>query len=132
MQSIKEFPEPKDKKELGRFLGMVNFYREFIKDMAELAEPLNRLRREGQPFEWDAVCKTAFRKLCEALVSPPVLIFTDWQKPFYLECDASDVSVGGTLAQKDEASDVLKPIGYFSNALNGHQRNYCAREKEAW
>ena len=61
VQSIKEFPEPKDKKELGRFLGMVNFYGEFIKDMAELAEPLNRLRREGQPFEWDAVCKTAFR-----------------------------------------------------------------------
>ena len=74
---------------------MVGYYLEFIKGMAEISEPLKRLRREGQPFIWTGDCHKAFESLCTCLVEPPVLIFPDWREPFYLEADASDVSVGG-------------------------------------
>ena len=43
VSDIKNFPMSNNKKELERFMGMVEYYREFIKGMTELYEPLNRL-----------------------------------------------------------------------------------------
>ena len=113
-------------------MGMVGYYQEFIKGMAEISEPLNRLRCEGQPFVWTGDCQKAFESLRTCLVEPLVLIFSDWREPIYLEADASHVSVGETLAQRDKTTGLLKPIGYFSNSLDKHQRNYAPREQEAW
>ena len=44
--------DPSNLSELEQFIGMANYYREFIQHFARIAEPLNRLRRAGQPFEW--------------------------------------------------------------------------------
>ena len=53
VKDLLNVPEPKNKKELERFLGMVNYYRQFIPNMSDIAEPLNRLRRKGQPYVWN-------------------------------------------------------------------------------
>ena len=65
VDAILSFPAPANTKELERFIGMVNYYREFLPSMAEIAEPLNRLRRKGQPFIWSSECSVAFEKLTE-------------------------------------------------------------------
>ena len=41
--AIQKYPEPKTKKELQQFLGLINFYAPFLKDKASVAEPLHRL-----------------------------------------------------------------------------------------
>ena len=89
--------------------------------MAEISEPSNRLRCERQLFIWTGDCQESFEGLHTCLVKPPVLIFPDWREPFYLEEGANDVSVGGTLAQRDK-----------TNSLDKHQRNHAPREREAW
>ena len=127
-----EFPEPKSLKEVVRVLGMAGYYRDFVKNMADIVEPLSRIRREGEPFEWTEECKVAFSTLKHSLTAPPVLIYPGWTKPFFIEADASDVAVGGTLSQQDSDDKVLKPIGYFSSSLDVHQRNYSAGERECW
>ena len=43
-QGIRDFPPPRDAKGIARFVGMVNFYRRFIPNAAEIAAPLNELR----------------------------------------------------------------------------------------
>ena len=86
---------PTNLKGLERFIGMVGYYREFLPQMTEIVDPLNRLRQKGQ--------KT-FRTVKKCLISPPVLIVPNWNEPFYMEADACDVSVGGILSQKDELS----------------------------
>ena len=68
--------------------------------MAEVSEPLNKLRHEGQPFVWTGDCQKAFKSLRTCLVEPPVLIFPDWRESFYLEADASDVSVWGGIGSE--------------------------------
>ena len=50
VEAILSFPAPTNIKELERFVGMVGYYREFLPMMAEVVEPLNRLRKKGQPF----------------------------------------------------------------------------------
>ena len=98
--------------------------------MSDIAEPLNRLRKKGQPFIWDDDCNKAFRTLKENLANPPVLAFPDWKEPFYIETDSSDFSVGGTLSQLNARIETLQPIVYFSNALQPSERNYSPGEKE--
>ena len=51
-QGIRDFPPPKDAKGIARFVGMVNFYRRFIPNAAEIAAPLNELRKKGARFVW--------------------------------------------------------------------------------
>jgi len=64
------------------------------------------------------------------LVSAPVLATYDFDKPFILTVDVSDVGVGAVLLQED-SKGVDHPIGYFSHKFNPSQRNYSTSEKEA-
>jgi hypothetical protein len=45
--AIREMPVPRHVKEFRSFLGMANYYRRFIKDFAELTEPLTALTMKG-------------------------------------------------------------------------------------
>ncbi|XP_058982088.1 uncharacterized protein LOC131803998 [Musca domestica] len=71
----------------------------------------------------------SFEKLKICLVSSPVLSSPDFSKPFFVQCDASNVGVGAVLFQKGD-DDGEHPIEYFSKKLNSAQRNYSTTEKE--
>ena len=77
-------------------------------------------------------CAAGFQKLKARLISPPILIFLDWSKPFYIEADACDYAISGTLSQKDDKTNILLPIGYYSSKLTDHENNYSPGEKECW
>lgn len=70
-----------------------------------------------------------FEKLKLVLVSSPVLSSPDFAKPFFVQCDASNVGVGAILFQRDD-EDGEHPIKYFSKKLNSAQRNYSTAEKK--
>ena len=44
--AIREFPCPRDVKVISRFVGMANFYHKFIPHFADVAAPLNALRKK--------------------------------------------------------------------------------------
>ena len=46
--------------EIRSFLGLVGYYRRFIKDFSRLAEPMTRLTRKEVMFEWNDLCERAF------------------------------------------------------------------------
>ncbi|KAH8342261.1 hypothetical protein KR074_002587, partial [Drosophila pseudoananassae] len=73
--------------------------------------------------------KEAFELLKARLGSAPVLQTPDFEKPFFIHCDASKTGVGGVLVQKSEAGDEL-PIAFVSKKLNKAQRNYTVTEQE--
>jgi len=114
-QAIRDFPPPKDAKGIARFVGMVNFYRRFIPNIAELAAPLNLLRRKGAKFTWGEEQQTSFDLLKEAIMQPPVLAMPDFGRKFILQTDASSVAVAAVLSQ--EVDGVRQPIAYASRTL---------------
>ena len=62
-------------------------------------------------------------------MSSPVLIAPNYDKPFKLAVDASDMGIGSVLLQEgDEGID--HPVCYFSKKFNKHQVNYSTVEKE--
>ena len=62
------------------------------------------------------------------LVSTPVLSAPNFDHPFKLAVDASDVAVGAVLLQAD-SDGIDHPVCYFSRKLDKSQRNYSTIEK---
>jgi len=63
-------------------------------------------------------------------MSAPVLVTPDFDRPFVLLVDASDIGAGAVLVQED-GKGLEHPIVYFSQKFNESQRTYCTSEKEA-
>ena len=53
----------------------------------------------------------------------------NFEQPFYLNCDASDVSLGAELYQEDKEGHHLV-ISFASRVLNSWERKYNVTEKE--
>ena len=85
VDKIASYKPPRSKLELQRFLGLVNFYRDYIPRMASTAEPLYKLTRTGVPYVWDGEANTAFYTLRHSLTKSPVMLaYPDWRRAFYL------------------------------------------------
>ena len=113
VEAIVNFSEPRNLKGLGRFIGMAEYYGEFIPHIVRKVEPLNRLRCHEEPFDWKDEHQEAFEQLKRSPASPPELVFRDRSKSFYAEADACDASVGGFLLQLNDLAGVLQPIVYY-------------------
>ena len=128
-QTIVKFPIPTSRKELARFLGMAGYYRNFCLNFSEIAAPLTNLLSKKVKFVWTDDCQMAFDKVKLLLQKSPVLKSPDYEKPFKLIIDSSDVGTGSVLVQ--EASDGLDhPVSYFSKKFLKYQKNYSVVEKE--
>lgn len=108
---------------------MTGYYRRFVRNFSDLAQPLTKLLEKGQKFLWSPQCEEAFNKLKLVLMSNPILTSPNFQKPFIIAVDASDVGIGGVLFQRNEEGEV-HPIFYFSRKLLVTERRYSTTEKE--
>ena len=127
--AVSNWPAPLCKKDVQRFLGLANYYRRFIKGFADIAKPLQRLVEKNSLFEWTDACQNAFTHLRQCLVTAPVLAFPDYEQPFLLDTDASDVGIGAVLSQISDAGSE-RVIAYASRSLTRQERQYCVTRRE--
>ncbi|XP_049344024.1 uncharacterized protein LOC125808353 [Solanum verrucosum] len=104
------------------------FYRRFIKDFSKIARPMCSLLEKAVKFDFNEMCLKAFEMLKRNLIEAPILIALNWELPFELMCDASDVAVGAMLGQIK--NKVFHSIYYASKTLDSAQANYTVTEKE--
>lgn len=130
VEAITNFPVPKTRRDLRRFLGMVGYYRNFCKNFSAVASPLTDLLSPKVPFQWSNECQMSFERVKALLINSPVLSAPDFSTPFCLAVDASDTGAGAVLLQRDQ-DGVEHPVCYFSRKFNKHQRCYSTIEKEA-
>lgn len=59
LKALLELPRPDDLKSLRRVLGMFSYYRKFVPNFALIAEPLTRLTKKSEDFQWskEQVCR---------------------------------------------------------------------------
>ena len=53
VEGVLSWPEPKNVKDVRKFLGLANYYRRFIKDFARVARPMNMLTRKDEKWQWE-------------------------------------------------------------------------------
>ena len=129
VEAVSKFPKPKNVKEVKSFLGLANFYKRHIPDMAVISRPLAYLTKKNIEFNWTSECETAFMEVKQRLVSAPVLKPPDLSKPFLLWTDASERGFGAVLEQEDTEGQRF-PIAYASRATNEAERKYAPTELE--
>lgn len=71
--AVSSFPKPKTPKNIKSFLGLVGYYRRFIKNFADIAKPLTALLRKNVEFIWTNQCEIAFESLKTAITTEPIL-----------------------------------------------------------
>ena len=130
LKAVKEWPWPKKIKDIQKFLGFCNFYRQFVQGYSTMAWPLFNLTKKDTPWHWTQTEENMFTALQDALTSAPVLILPDYDKPFTLITDASDYATGSILEQ-DDALGQSHPIAFYSKSLlQPTEQNYEIHDKE--
>ena len=126
VEAMRRIKPPTNSKQLKRFLGMVNFYRDVWKSRSHILAPLNKLSSKTGKlnWRWGKEQQTAFETAKEMLAKEALLSYPDFSKPFDLYTDASDKQLGATLVQKG------RPLGFYTRKLNDAQLNYTVGEKE--
>lgn len=133
VQAIKMIPRPNNISDLRSFLGMINFYAKFVKNISSILSPLYHLLKKGVPWEWNNECELSFKKIKSILMSPDVLAHYDPIKPLILTCDASARGIGGVLTQPDGGGGTgsERPIVYVSRTLQDAEKHYSQIDREA-
>jgi len=129
VQGVVEWPVPKSVKDVQKFLGLANYYRQFAKDFTKIAKPLHEMTRKEMKWSWGEKQQRAFEELKERFMIEPVLVTPDLDKEMRVEADASDFATGGVLSMKCE-DERWRPVAYISKSLNKAERNYKIHNKE--
>ena len=114
---------PRSAHGLRGFLGLVGYYRKFIRDFGLIAAPLTRLLRKDA-FAWDDEADAAFQALKGALSTGPVIQMPDFDKQFVVDCDASGTGFGAVLHQD------ARPLAFFSWPFAARHLKLAAYERE--
>ena len=132
VEAVANWPIPATTAELRSFLGLANFYRDFVQGFSSLAAPLTALTGQRVPFMWSEQHQNSFVSLKSAMCSAPALLAVDDSKPFVMHCDASCFAVGAVLSQRDEVTNKLRPVGFFSRKLSDTQLRWDVYEREIY
>ena len=127
-ECVEKWPTPKNVHEVRAFLGLCGYYRKFVYKFSEIARPLYKLTERKSPFVWSEECTKAFQTLKKRLVEAPILAHPDFTKPFILDVDACDRSIGAVLSQKTELGE--RVIAYGNKTLTKSEQHYCVTRKE--
>ena len=126
-KAIREWPTPRNAKEVRSFVGLCSYYRRFVRGFADIARPLHKLV-ELDEFCWSGECDEAFNTLKKALTSPPILAYPVDVGLFILDTDASGQGLGAVLSQVQD--DGERAIAYYSRALSRAEQQYCVTRRE--
>ena len=115
------------KKGTAIFLGLVNYYRRFIRNFAKIAKPLTDLTKKV-PFIWTESTHDTFLALKNAVITAPVIHQFSPDKPIFITTDASKDAIGAVMEQEFE--DGKHPVCFASRVLNSAEQNYAAHDLE--
>ena len=132
--------------EVRKLLGLLGYYRRYIKGFSKIAEPLFKLLQvtpttqgkpacgkgktektggsvpSSKPIVWLKHHQEALEARLDHLTRPPILGYPDYNQPFILHTDASQKGLGAVLYQKQDGK--LRVMGYGSRSLSQAEKNY--------
>lgn len=130
VKAIREFPQPNNKTELLRLLGMINFAGKYIGNKSEVLEPLTSLLKKDIDFVWGTSQQNSLNKIKALLEEAPNLSFFDPNKVIIVSADSSCFGLGCCLMQEkpDKSREI---VAFSSRLLSEVEKRYAQIEKEA-
>ena len=124
VQAIHNIQPPKTRKQLKRFIGMVNHCRDSWQQRSHILAPLNALASPKKPWKWTKECQMAFEEMKRVVSHETLLTFPDFNEEFHVHTDASDYQLGAVVMQKG------RPLAFHSRTLNSAQKSHTTGEQE--
>ena len=124
IDAIKNIATPKTTKDVRKFVGMVNYYRDMWIRRSDTLAPLTKLCSKTAKFEWKEEQEKAFQTMKKTLCRETILAYPDFSKPFEIHTDASHTQLGAVISQE------RRPIAFYSRKLSDAQTRYTTTERE--
>ena len=129
IEAILSMEPPSNTTSLKRFLGLCNFFRDYIPNMPSRTRYLRELLKKDTPFSWSTHHSREFEDLKHAVTGPDVLLsHPDWTSPFELHVDASKLGCGAMLAQYKD--NQLRPVRFASRAFTPAESRWHTLQQE--
>ena len=131
MSRVRDWPVPKDKNDLQKFVGLVQYLAHFMPDVTAWTGPLAAIQGESSSFMWLPIHQTCMDNIkslaCKTLILRP--IDPAKPEPIWVICDASVAGVGAVYGQGPEWQ-TCRPAGFMSKKFSAAQHNYRVFEME--
>jgi len=124
VEAIKNIAPPKTQRELRRFIGIINYYRDMWIRRSDVLAPLSKLTSKTVKWQWTTVEQKAFDTMKRIIARETLLVYPDFNQPFIIYTDASHTQLGAVISQNN------KPIAFYSRKLNPAQTRYTTTERE--
>ncbi len=136
VQAILALSPPSNVKELQRFLGMVQYYRDMWAKRSEMLASLTDLVECGEtkdtknngtkkkPWRWESTHQQVFDNVKATIAKEVVLAYLYFTKPFNIHTDAFTMQLGAVITQGN------RPIAFFRRKLSGAQAKYSVTKIE--
>ena len=129
-QAIQKIHPPTTPKQVCAFLGLVGYYRKFIKNFMKIAKPLSLLTRQQVKFKWTPEHQEAFIKLKDSIIQAPILHYPSPNKKYIVYTDTSDNACEAQLSQEHDSMEF--PVTFLSHTFSETQRKWSMTEQEAY
>jgi hypothetical protein len=124
IEAMLRLKAPTTKWQLRHFIGMINYYKDLWIRRSEVLAPLTKFCSKTVKFQWTEIEQQACEKAKIIICKEVLLSYPDFNKPFEIHTNASDLQLGAVIAQKG------KPIAFYSRKLTPTQRRYTTTERE--
>ena len=133
-EEISKIKAPRNADEVCAFLGLLNYYHQFIPAFSDLIHPIQKLLKKNVKFEWMEECDKAFKTAKETLMRDPILYHPDPNIPWIIETVASKTAFAGVLLQPHIHDGIKQevPVTFISYNFTSTQQAWSATEWELY
>jgi RNase H-like domain found in reverse transcriptase len=134
INSVLDFPKPTVNTQLRSFLGLANYFKDFVPNHSNVVSPLFKMidhsATKQTSLKWTKDGEAAFKNIQQLIADSPTLRFIHPTAPIVLVTDASDYGIGGYLYQV--VDNIKQLVALVSKALTSTQLAWSVIQKEAY
>ena len=101
------------RKEVRKFIGVVNYYCYICRRQSHMLAPLNKTTSIKEEFKWTNVEQDSFNKIKQIMAYDTLLTYTYFNEIFKIRINAIAFQLGAVIIQK------VKSIAFYSRKLTG-------------
>ena len=128
VEAIRNLEPPKDKTELRRVMGMINYLGRYVENLSTIISPMSDLLKDDTAFYWGPDKNSAFEKVKSLLTEAPTLTFYKRNNPIVVSADSSRVGLGAAIYMQEGKE--FKPIAFASRTLTESEKKWAQIELE--
>lgn len=130
VEAIVKAPVPNNVNQLQSFLGLINYYRNFVPNASSILSPLYDLLKKGVKWQWNDTHQNAYNNIKKQLASDQVLTHYNPEAKLILTVDAGPRGLGAILSQIGPEGHE-RPVSFASRTLTTAETRYSQIQKEA-